>query len=519
MYRRRLPKSARFRRVKQELTKFGQLFPLNSGGKPLILFTRKKNTPTTEAIDVTAFRELRERSELLDRTAGVGLWEAVLHQGDAMDSRSRWTWSAEFRRLVGYDSEADFPNLVNSWSDRLHPDDVASTFTAFGGHLEDKTGGTRYDVSYRLKVRDGSYRWFRATGGCRYMEDGSTVRACGSLTDIHQQKMAEIEAQETAAEDARTIHELRLALQALADGDSSYRIAATFPAKAERLKHDFNQAAQKLGRAIGAVGATVEQTRITAEEIASGSRDLSSLTEQQASALEETAATTEELAASVKQTADAARQAAQRGSEATQAAEAGGVIAEHAVAAMARIETASHKISDIIRVIDDIAFQTNLLALNAAVEAARAGDAGKGFAVVASEVRTLAQRSSEAAKDIAALISSSNSEVQQGVKLVGEAGTQLSQIVSLSRGVAATVSEISVAASEQARGIEEMSQTVAHLDETTQKNAGLAEESAAAAVLLQERLNELSALTAAFRVDGGSPNADVVPLRAGLRAA
>lgn len=218
--------------------------------------------------------------------------------------------------------------------------------------------------------------------------------------------------------------------------------------------------------------------------------------------MEQTAATTEELAASVKQTANAAKGAARSGNAATEAAEVGGEISQKAIDAMARIESASHKISDIVRVIDDIAFQTNLLALNAAVEAARAGDAGKGFAVVASEVRTLAQRYSAAAKDISALISSSNNEVGHGVKLVGEAGAQLSQIVVLARGVAETVSEIAVAAAEQARGIEEMSQTVAHLDETTQRNAGLAEESAAVAIVLQNRLDELSAQTAAFRIEG-----------------
>ncbi|WP_420102730.1 PAS domain-containing methyl-accepting chemotaxis protein [Bosea sp. (in: a-proteobacteria)] len=469
-----------------------------------MLFGKKKAEPVVDLAEAQAYRELRERSELLDRYAGVGLWEAVLHQGDAMHAASRWTWSAELRRLLGYTSEAEFPNVVQSWSDRLHPDDVASTFAAFGGHLQDRSGGTRYDVIYRLKIRDGSYRWFRATGGCKYMEDGTTVRACGSLTDVHDQKMAELATQQSMEEDGQAIGVIRAALAALADGDVTARITAAMPAKAEALKLSFNEAAEKLGRAIGAVGQTVALTRATAAEIAEGSRDLSGMTEQQASALEETAATTEQLAASVKQTANSAKQAAESGSEAMKAAEAGGDIAQRAVDAMARIEAASHKISDIIRVIDDIAFQTNLLALNAAVEAARAGDAGKGFAVVASEVRTLAQRSGEAAKDIAALISSSNGEVGEGVKLVGAAGEQLSHIVSLARGVAATVSEISIAAAEQARGIEEMSQTVAHLDETTQRNASLAEESAAAVAVLEQRMDELSALTAAFRSESGS---------------
>jgi len=166
---------------------------------------------------------------------------------------------------------------------------------------------------------------------------------------------------------------------------------------------------------------------------------------------------------------------------------------------MARIETASQKISDIIRVIDDIAFQTNLLALNAAVEAARAGDAGKGFAVVASEVRTLAQRSGEAAKDISGLISSSNAEVTEGVKLVRQAGESLTRILEASQKVSATIADISSASGEQANGIDEMSQAVAHLDEMTQQNAALAEQSAASASSLSGRIGQLNDLVATFR--------------------
>jgi methyl-accepting chemotaxis protein len=196
------------------------------------------------------------------------------------------------------------------------------------------------------------------------------------------------------------------------------------------------------------------------------------------------------------------------------AAQAGGAIAGKAVDAMARIEDASTKISDIIRVIDDIAFQTNLLALNAAVEAARAGDAGKGFAVVASEVRTLAQRSSEAAKDISALISSSNSEVGEGVKLVRQAGEALEQILTASKKVAATIADISAASGEQANGIDEMSQAVAHLDEMTQQNAALSEQSAASAGSLSDKIAQLNDLVAAFKTGPDSGRAVDVPVPA-----
>ncbi|KPF65701.1 hypothetical protein IP69_17330 [Bosea sp. AAP35] len=293
--------------------------------------------------------------------------------------------------------------------------------------------------------------------------------------------------------------EFATALSAVAGGDLTVRVASAYRGKFAELKSAINETVDRLSSTVRTIQVTSADVGLAAREINMGADDLSKRTEEQASSLEETAATTEELAASVKATAQASRQAAAIATEAMEAAKDGGAIAGHAVEAMARIETASTKISDIIRVIDDIAFQTNLLALNAAVEAARAGDAGKGFAVVASEVRTLAQRSSAAAKDITALISSSNSEVGEGVKLVRQAGESLSQILSASQKVAATIAEISAASGEQASGIDEMSQAVAHLDEMTQQNAALSEQSAASAGSLSSRIGQLNDLVAAFK--------------------
>src|SRR5579884_3401653 len=160
-----------------------------------MLFATRKNT---RAHELEQLREelsgLRERMELLDTSCGVGLWQAVLHNADAFDPKSQWTWSPEFRRLLGYSNEADFPNICQSWSDKMHPDDVAATFAAFNAHLQDKTGVTRYDVTYRLMTKLGGYRWFRATGGCRHSADGRTIRACGSLSDVHGQKTMSLSA-------------------------------------------------------------------------------------------------------------------------------------------------------------------------------------------------------------------------------------------------------------------------------------------------------------------------------------
>jgi methyl-accepting chemotaxis protein len=323
------------------------------------------------------------------------------------------------------------------------------------------------------------------------------------LTEGERRAVAERQLAQ-ARELEQIIATLGEALEELAAGNLTKRITARLPAEYERLRDNFNSAVERLGSAMQTIQSTVDEVGAAAVEIDTGAGNLSSRTEEQASALAETSAATHGLTDLVRKTAGSSRDLNGIATDAIKAAEGGGVIAHQAGEAMARIEAASQKISEIIRMIDDIAFQTNLLALNAAVEAARAGDAGKGFAVVASEVRVLAQRSGEAAKDIASLIGASNAEVEEGVKLVRQAGEALDQILAHNRSVADTVTEISTSAAEQADGIGEMGKALSHLDGMTQQNAALAEESAAAASLLSRRVEQLNDLVGAFRTSSAA---------------
>jgi methyl-accepting chemotaxis protein len=242
-------------------------------------------------------------------------------------------------------------------------------------------------------------------------------------------------------------------------------------------------------------------------EIATGNQDLSSRTEQTASNLQQTASSMEQLTGTVKQSADSARQANQLASSAAEVAARGGVVVSQVVATMEDINASSKKIADIIGVIDGIAFQTNILALNAAVEAARAGEQGRGFAVVASEVRSLAQRSAEAAKEIKGLIGASVEKVEGGSRLVADAGQTMKEIVGSVQRVSDIIGEITAAASEQSEGIGQVNGAVTQLDQMTQQNAALVEESAAAAESLKEQAVRLAEVVDTFRLEGHAHSA------------
>jgi methyl-accepting chemotaxis protein len=264
---------------------------------------------------------------------------------------------------------------------------------------------------------------------------------------------------------------------------------------------------------ISEIKLTAREVSNAAVEISTSTTDLSQRTEEQAAGLEETAASMEEMAATVKKNADNAQQANQLTAGTREVADRGGQVVADAVRAMSRIEDSSSKIADIIGVIDEIARQTNLLALNAAVEAARAGDAGRGFAVVASEVRTLAQRSSQAAKDIKDLITNSNSQVKDGVDLVNKAGASLNEIVESIKAVASIVADIANASIEQATGIEQVNKALTQMDEVTQQNSALVEENAATAKTLESQSAAMADRVNAFVIGGAEEPTAVVRMQ------
>ncbi len=311
----------------------------------------------------------------------------------------------------------------------------------------------------------------------------------------------------------QVVESLAEGLSSLADGDLTFRISQPFAADYERLRSDFNAAVDRLQATMRTVRESADGIHTGTDEISQASDDLSRRTEQQAASLEETAAALDEVTATVRRAAEGAILARQAAESATEEAERSGAIVRDATSAMSAIEESSRQIGQIIGVIDEIAFQTNLLALNAGVEAARAGDSGKGFAVVAQEVRALAQRSADAAREIKGLISASGQHVGRGVSLVGQTGETLLRIIEKVGGVNALVSEIAASAHEQSTALAEVNIAVNQMDQVTQQNAAMVEETTAASHGLAQQAEGLATLIGRFRV-GDSPGRSPAPVPA-----
>lgn len=360
----------------------------------------------------------------------------------------------------------------------------------------EKLGRGEYDAGqYKRIAKDGREVWIQASYNPILDANGKAFKVVKYATDI----TASVKASQALQ---KAVQEVQGVVEAAKDNDLTGRVPL------EGKTGEIHTLCSGVNGLIDTMGSVVVKIRNSAREVSSASAeisasttDLSQRTEEQAASLEETSASMEQMSATVKKNAENAQQANQSAGGTRDVADRGGQVVAKAVDAMARIEESSRKISDIIGVIDEIARQTNLLALNAAVEAARAGEAGRGFAVVASEVRSLAQRSSQAAKDIKDLITNSNSQVKDGVELVNRAGTALNEIVESIKKVAGIVSDIAAASAEQAAGIEQVNKALTQMDEVTQQNSALVEENAATAKTLEQQAKAMDDEVSVFRVD------------------
>ncbi|WP_330166391.1 methyl-accepting chemotaxis protein [Rhizobium sp. C4] len=324
----------------------------------------------------------------------------------------------------------------------------------------------------------------------------------GLLLELYAQRTEADQTEALAEQEQQSDHRGALfgaALSAIASRDLEHRINEDLPGVFGKMRDDFNQAAEQLGAAMADIDGSAANINAGADEISRATEDLARRTEQQAASIEETAAALEEITTTVNETAMRAEDAGKLVKSTQENAIQSGRVVEKAVDAMSEIERSSDEISNIIGVIDNIAFQTNLLALNAGVEAARAGDAGKGFAVVAQEVRELAQRSAAAAREIKALITKSSEQVKAGVQLVGETGKALETIMSQVSDINTNVVAIVDAAREQATGLKEINQSVSSLDQGTQQNAAMVEETSAASRALADEVARIANMTQSFR--------------------
>ncbi len=346
---------------------------------------------------------------------------------------------------------------------------------------------------YRWVGKGGKEIWLQACYSPLLDVNDKVCKVVQFATDITAQK-------QNQAETEKLVSDAQVVLGRLAANDLTEEMTGAYQGELDKIKLSINGVVHNLVDTIAAVRESVEAVATGAEEITKGNEDLSQRTSEQASALEETSASMEEMTSTVKQNADNAKQANQLAVAARDTADKGGAVTKRAVDAMGEINKSSKKIADIITVIDEIAFQTNLLALNAAVEAARAGEHGRGFAVVAAEVRNLAQRSATAAKEIKGLINESIQRVNDGSELVNQSGKTLEEIVSAVKRVGDIIAEITAASQEQASGIDQVNKAIMAMDETTQQNAALVEETTSASQSMRSQATELLRRMALFKI-------------------
>ena len=435
------------------------------------------------AIDVT--QQKLDAADANSRLQALSRSQAVIE----FDLNGRiLTANENFLATLGYDLEE-----IVGRHHRMFCDPDFAQSDAYAQFWRDLAAGKFKSGEYRRIGKGGADVWIRATYNPVFDIEGRPCKIVKYAVDLTEQMAL--------------IQTIARAIGELSTGNLSAQLPARMTGSFAEVRTSFNATTEKLSALVSEIHGASAAVARDSEAASGGARDLTSRAESQATSLQQTAATMEQISTSVRANAENARKADDAAGDAAQQSARGAEIVQSAIQAMDRIENSAAKISDIITVIEAIAFQTNLLALNAAVEAARAGDAGKGFAVVASEVRTLAQRSSDAAKDISQLIHESGSHVSDGVTLVRETGAALDRINSAVDAVAVNVGGISAASAEQASGIAEISSTLSSMDDMTQKNYDLAEQSAINAQSLAQGGRRLLELIAFFHNAPGGAEA------------
>jgi methyl-accepting chemotaxis protein len=526
--------SGQYKRVGKD----GRTIWLQASYNPIFDMNGKPFKVVKYATDITA--ERFRNADFQGQIAAIGKAQAVIEF--SMDGTIQ-TANENFLDAVGY-ALADIKGRHHSLFV-----DAADRQSAAYKQFWEKLGRGEYDAGqYRRVSKDGQELWLQASYNPIFDAEGKPFKVVKYATDITDQVLAArvlaqaveqtqgvvgaacdgdleqripLDGKSGAVRDlcesvntlvanmSDVVGDVGRVFGAMAEGDLTQTIDADYKGAFQTIKDDSNRSVKQLSQSLLQIKEATDTIHAASREIATGNNDLSGRTEQQAASLEETASSMEELTSTVKQNAENARQANQLAIGASDIAVKGGAVVGQVITTMAAINESSRKVVDIISVIDGIAFQTNILALNAAVEAARAGEQGRGFAVVATEVRSLAQRSAAAAKEIKSLIGDSVDKADSGSKLVEQAGRTMDEIVTSVKRVTGIMAEITAASQEQSQGIEQVNLTITQMDEVTQQNAALVEEASAAARSLEEQADGLASSVGRFKLD---LHAEIAPL-------